>query len=144
MQIRPFTPSDVGAIITLWEKCGLVVPQNDPWRDIMRKMQVDPELLLVGEAKGQIIATVMAGYEGHRGWINYAAVHPEHRKQGHGRRMMLAAEEALVKLNCPKINLQVRSHNAPVIAFYRALGYETDDVISLGKRLVEDEPGPGR
>lgn len=139
MDIRPFTPSDVGAIITLWKKCGLVVPQNDPWRDIMRKMQVDPELLLLGEVDGQIIATVMAGYEGHRGWINYAAVHPDHRKQGHGRRMMEAAEQALIKLNCPKINLQVRSSNQATVAFYRALGYEADDVISLGKRLVEDD-----
>lgn len=139
MDIRPFTPEDVGSIIELWKKCGLVVPQNDPWRDITRKMHVDPELLMVGVVDGQIVATVMAGYEGHRGWINYAAVHPGHRKQGHGRRMMHAAEQALAKLNCPKINLQVRSSNKDTVAFYDALGYHADDVVSLGKRLVKED-----
>lgn len=140
MEIRAFEPSDIGAIIELWKTCGLVAPQNDPWRDIERKMRVDPELLLVGVEGGRVIATVMAGYEGHRGWINYAAVHPGHRRQGHGRTMMAAAEQALAKLNCPKINLQVRSSNEQVVAFYQAMGYATDDVISLGKRLVADEP----
>jgi ribosomal protein S18 acetylase RimI-like enzyme len=82
----------------------------------------------------------MAGYEGHRGWINYAAVHPDHRRQGHGRAMMHAAEEALTRAGCPKINLQVRDSNRDVIAFYNALGYHVDDVVSLGKRLVEDNP----
>ncbi|MEL7088028.1 MAG: GNAT family acetyltransferase [Planctomycetota bacterium] len=144
MEIRPFTPEDVGSIIDLWKKCGLVAPQNDPWRDIMRKMQVDPELLLVGVVDGRVVATVMAGYEGHRGWINYAAVHPDHRKKGYGRRMMAAAEQALAKLNCPKINLQVRSSNRDTIAFYEALGYHADDVISLGKRLTQDEPDSPR
>ncbi|MEM7626775.1 MAG: GNAT family acetyltransferase [Planctomycetota bacterium] len=139
MEIRPFTPQDVGSIIDLWKRCGLVVPQNDPWRDITRKMRVDPELLLVGFEGDALIATVMAGYEGHRGWINYAAVHPDHRRRGHGRRMMEAAEQALAKLNCPKINLQVRSSNKDTVAFYQALGYHTDDVISLGKRLVQDD-----
>jgi len=140
MDIRPFTPSDIGSIIELWKKCGLTAPQNDPWRDIERKMRVDPDLLLVGVSGGRVIATVMAGYEGHRGWINYAAVHPDHRRRGHGRTMMAAAERALAKLNCPRINLQVRSSNEEVVAFYRSLGYATDDVISLGKRLVADEP----
>lgn len=140
MNIRPFEPADVGSIIELWKKCGLVAPDNDPWRDITRKMHVDPELLLVGVIDKQIVATVMAGYEGHRGWINYAAVHPDHRRQGHGRAMMHAAEQALAKLNCPKINLQVRSSNENVIAFYEEMGYHADDVVSLGKRLVKDPP----
>ena len=143
MDVRPFTPADVGAIIDLWKTCGLVVPQNDPWRDISRKMHVDPELLMVGVEDEQIVATVMAGYEGHRGWINYAAVHPDHRRRGYGRRMMGAAEQALEKLGCPKINLQVRSSNQDVVAFYQALGYQADDVISLGKRLVEDSGSGG-
>ncbi|MEM8738025.1 MAG: GNAT family acetyltransferase [Planctomycetota bacterium] len=139
MDIRPFVPADVGSIIELWKKCGLVVPENDPWRDIQRKMHVDPELLLVGVEDDRVVATVMAGYEGHRGWINYAAVHPDYRRRGWGRDMMAAAEQALAKLNCPKINLQVRQSNQQVVDFYRALGYETDDVISLGKRLTQDK-----
>lgn len=139
MKIRSYTPHDAGAIIDLWKKCGLVSPENDPWRDLERKARVDPELLLVGEVDGRVVATVMAGYEGHRGWINYAAVHPDFRRQGFGKQMMNAAEQALAKLNCPKINLQVRQTNDQVIAFYQSLGYQTDEVISLGKRLVDEQ-----
>ncbi len=138
-EIRPFTPSDIGAIIELWKICGLVVPQNDPWRDIERKMSVDPDLLLIAVSGAVVVGTVMAGYEGHRGWINYAAVHPDQRRCGIGKQLMHAAEKALADRNCPKINLQVRSHNQDVIAFYRSMGYGEDDVISLGKRLIEDD-----
>jgi ribosomal protein S18 acetylase RimI-like enzyme len=82
----------------------------------------------------------MAGYDGHRGWINYLAVHPEHRRKGIGRQLMSEAERRLRAAGCPKINLQVRSGNASVIAFYREAGFTPDDVVSLGKRLeVDDE-----
>jgi ribosomal protein S18 acetylase RimI-like enzyme len=80
----------------------------------------------------------MAGYEGHRGWVNYLAVDPGRRRQGLGKDLMAAAERLLAERGCPKINLQVRSENADVIAFYVALGYMKDDVVSLGKRLVND------
>ena len=84
----------------------------------------------------------MAGYEGHRGWINYLAVAPEHQGKGLGRAMMAEAERLLREAGCPKINLQVRSANAKVIEFYRRLGYTVDDVVSLGKRLEDDRTGP--
>jgi ribosomal protein S18 acetylase RimI-like enzyme len=80
----------------------------------------------------------MAGYDGHRGWINYLAVHPQHRRSGIGRRMMDEAESRLQAAGCPKINLQVRSKNAEVIEFYKRIGFKTDDVVSLGKRLEPD------
>jgi ribosomal protein S18 acetylase RimI-like enzyme len=140
MEIRSYQPADAGTIIDLWKRCDLIRPENNAWRDLERKVRVDPQLMLVGEEDGQIIATVMAGYEGHRGWINYAAVHPEHRRKGYGAEMMHAAEKALAELGCPKINLQVRKSNDQVVAFYNALGYHVDDVVSLGKRLVKDEP----
>jgi ribosomal protein S18 acetylase RimI-like enzyme len=98
-----------------------------------------PEWFLVGILDGRIVASVMAGYEGHRGWINYLAVHPEHRLQGHGRQIMAEAERLLRTAGCPKINLQVRTNNQPVVAFYERIGYRIDDVVSLGKRLEHDE-----
>jgi len=122
----------------LWQACDLLVPQNDPDRDIDRKLAVDPELFLVGELDGHLIATVMAGYEGHRGWINYLAVAPQQRRSGVGSTIMRAAEQLLVARGCPKINLQVRVGNAAVLEFYAALGYLDDKVIGLGKRLVND------
>jgi len=115
-----------------------VVPQNDPRRDIARKCQIQPELFLVGVWEGTIVATCMAGYEGHRGWINYLAVSPAHRRRGFARKIMQTAEARLRALGCPKINLQVRATNAAVIAFYRAIGFAVDDVVSLGKRLEPD------
>lgn len=86
----------------------------------------------------RVVGSVMAGYEGHRGWINYLAVDPEVRRQGLGRRLMDAAESRLLELGCPKINLQVRSSNAEVLAFYDRIGFGRDDVVSFGKRLVDD------
>jgi ribosomal protein S18 acetylase RimI-like enzyme len=138
LKIRPFQKADESAVIDLWQKCELVRPVNDPKKDIRRKLAVNPELFLVGLLKGKLIAAVMTGYEGHRGWINYLAVHPEHRRCNHGRQMMAAAEKLLRGLGCPKINLQVRITNRAVVEFYQHLGYSMDDVVSLGKRLEHD------
>ncbi len=138
MRIRPFREKDRGQVIALWDRCGLTVGWNDPNRDIDRKIARDPTLFLVGQFT-EVTGTVMAGYEGHRGWINYLAVHPDHRRKGYGRALIKAAERLLVALGCPKINLQVRSSNRGIIEFYTALGYKQDAVISLGKRLVQDD-----
>jgi ribosomal protein S18 acetylase RimI-like enzyme len=133
--IRPFHPDDTPAVTDLWQICQLVVPANDPRRDMIAKTAFQPDLFLVGIWEGALVASVMAGYEGHRGWINYLAVAPAHRRHGLGRAMLAAAEERLGRLGCPKINLQVRRHNRAVLEFYRRLGYVEDEVISLGKRL---------
>jgi len=139
VHIRPFQVPDEAAVIELWRACELVRPVNDPARDIRRKLRVNPEWFLVGTRNGKIIAAVMAGYEGHRGWINYLAVHPEQRLQGYGRQIMAEVEKLLRAAGCPKINLQVRTGNRAVLEFYRRIGYGIDEVISLGKRLERDE-----
>jgi len=133
--IRVYRPADQEAVVGLWRACGLVVPANDPLADIRAKVDFQPELFLVGLVEEKMAATVMAGYEGHRGWINYLAVDPEARRLGLGRRMMEAAEKLLRGLGCQKINLQVRRSNQGVIQFYRKLGFREDQVVSLGKRL---------
>ena len=139
MKIRQFKPSDEAAVVNLWEICGLVVPWNDPHMDIQRKLKVQPEMFLVGCSDKQVIATVMAGYDGHRGWINYLAVHPDHQRTGIGKHMMKEAEKCLRAMGCPKINLQIRRSNTAVIEFYKAIGFRPDDVVSFGKRLDPDE-----
>ena len=138
--IRPYDSRDKEAVIELWLACNLVVPQNNPEQDIERKLHVNPEWFLVGLQGDKIVATCMAGYEGHRGWINYLAVSPQLRRQGIARKMMLAAESRLLAAGCPKINLQVRVSNTDVIEFYKCIGYSDDHVIGLGKRLEPDEP----
>ena len=125
-------------MVTLWRQCDLIRPWNDPHKDIQRKLKVRPDLFLVGVLDGQIVACVMAGYEGHRGWLNYLAVAPGHQRQGLARAIVAEAERLLRDAGCPKINLQIRTSNQGVIEFYRRLGYSTDDVISMGKRLEPD------
>ena len=138
MKIRPYNEADEEAVIALWRACDLVRPWNDPRKDIARKLRVNREWFLVAEEEGRIVGGVMAGYEGHRGWINYLAVEPGRRQGGRGRALMDEAERLLRAAGCPKINLQVRAGNAEVIAFYRRLGFAVDDVVSLGKRLEAD------
>ncbi len=139
LSIRPFMLADSDAVIKIWKACDLTVPWNDPKRDIARKLQVNPELFLVAELNGRLAGTVMGGYEGHRGWINYLAVAPDSQRRGVGRALMETVEAKLLALGCPKINLQVRSSNTAVIQFYGHLGYHIDDVLNLGKRLITDE-----
>ncbi|RFA15786.1 GNAT family acetyltransferase [Subtercola boreus] len=142
MLIRPFDPSDTETVIALWNACGLVRPWNDPLTDIQRKLTVQPELFLVGVDEetpgGEVVGSVMVGFDGHRGWVNYLAVSPEHRGHGHGRAFMAEAERLLISIGCPKLNLQVRAGNEGVLAFYEALGYAPDHTVSLGKRLIAD------
>lgn len=140
MKLRAFEEADETAVITLWDRCSLLRPWNDPQKDIARKLRVQRDLFLVGSVRGKIVATVMAGYDGHRGWINYLAVDPAHRRAGHGRAIMLEVERRLAELGCPKINLQIRGDNSEAISFYSRIGFREDDVVSLGKRLEPDEP----
>ena len=135
MKIRAYKENDRVAVIELWKACGLVVPQNDPSRDIDRKLRVDPDLFLVGDESGEVVAMVMGGYEGHRGWINYVAVKPSARRRGYGKQILHAVEERIRSKVCPKINLQVRESNTSIIAFYNALGYDDGSVVGLGKRF---------
>ena len=138
MIVRAYQGSDQGSVLRLWQSCGLTQPQNDPVKDIQRKMSVQPQLFLVGEKEAILIATVMAGYDGHRGWLNYLAVSPDYRKQGFGTKIVMAAEKGLHQLGCPKINIQVRLSNKGAMEFYRKIGYHTDEVVSFGKRIIED------
>jgi ribosomal protein S18 acetylase RimI-like enzyme len=140
MKIRPFQMPDKDSVIQLWIQCGLVAPQNNPVRDIERKMKVDPEWFLVGEMDGQVVGTCMTGYEGHRGWINYLAIRPDLQKHGLGKQLMDHAEKILRASGCAKINLQIRATNLQVIKFYESIGYKQDPVVSMGKRLEPDIP----
>jgi ribosomal protein S18 acetylase RimI-like enzyme len=139
MHIRKFQSADQDQVIALWEACNLLRPWNDPVKDIQRKLTRDAELFFVGIHNDKIVASVMAGYEGHRGWVNYLAVQPEFQRSGFGRQLMQHAEAALTEIGCPKINLQIRETNIQAMNFYQALGYLDDKVIGLGKRLQVDE-----
>jgi ribosomal protein S18 acetylase RimI-like enzyme len=138
MEIVKYKPEYESAIIELWEKCDLTRPWNNPGLDIERKMKDKPELFLVGLVDGRVVASAMGGYEGHRGWVYYLGVAPDMRRQGLAKRMMDAIEARLLEMGCPKINMQVRSGNTGALNFFEKIGYNTEERISLGKRLIED------
>lgn len=139
MRIRPFRSEDTDAVVELWEVTGLTRPWNEPRKDITRKLSVQPQLFVVAEdEEGIVLGCIMAGYDGHRGWMNYLATTPDARGTGIGRALVDHVELELRELGCPKLSLQVRTSNAEVVEFYRHLGYETDDTVTLGKRLIVD------
>ena len=142
--IRPFAAGDEAAVIALWEAAGLTRPWNDPRKDIARKLRLQADWFLVAVVGGEIRGSVMAGYDGHRGSVNYLAVAPSARRAGLGRALMAEAERLLQEAGCPKINLQIRGTNHAAMGFYEALGYAADDVISLGRRLEHDAPPAGQ
>ena len=139
MRIRAFEDRDTDAVIRLWEDCQLTRPWNDPHRDIERKRTTQPDLFLVGDESGAVVATAMVGYDGHRGWVYYLAVDPAHRGAGHSRALMAEAERLLVERGCPKLMLMVRSSNTAVVDLYEHLGYAREDTVVMGKRLIPDD-----
>ena len=159
MRIRPFAESDTEAVVDLWRSAGLTRSWNDPHRDVQRKFGVQPEWFLVGVeapadtleapadaleapaevgAQESVVASVMAGWDGHRGWISFLAVHPDRQHEGVGTALLAEAERLLTEAGCPKVMLMVRTGNEGVLGFYEHLGWSRDDVVVLGKRLIPD------
>ena len=136
--IRKFQESDEQGLVSLWNVCKLTVPWNNPYNDIARKLRVQPELFLVGYIEDKLIASVMAGYDGHRGWINYFAVHPDFQSRGFGKQLMNYVEKKLSELGCPKINLQIREGNKNIISYYQKLGFVQEKRINMSKKLEDD------
>ena len=139
MIIRSYKIQDENAVIALWDLCELTRSWNNPRLDIARKLNVQSEWFLVGEIDHSIIATAMFGYDGHRGWINYLAVSPNHQKKGYAKMLMEYGENLLISVGCPKLNLQIRDSNIDARHFYESIGYKQDQVISYGKRLIKDD-----
>lgn len=125
-------------IIALWESCGLVRPWNDPDKDIDRKLTDPSGAFFVLLKSGDVVGSVMTGYDGHRGSIYYLSIHPDHRSAGLGQMLMKQCEDFLIDLGCPKINLFVRRGNEAVMRFYEQLGFTEEAAVPLGKRLIPD------
>lgn len=138
IQIRPFELADTEAVVSLWQESGLTRSWNDPYQDINRKLTVQPELFLVAAEGAALVGTVMAGYDGHRGWLYYLASAPERRGEGIGRQLVEHAEELLTEMGCPKVQLMVRTENVEVHDFYASLGFEPFETWNTGKRLIAD------
>lgn len=128
-------------VIALWNTVfGYESAHNEPSLVIDTKLAADDGLFFVAIIDNQVIGTIMAGYDGHRGWIYSVAVHPEHRKQGIGSLLVSQAERALTERGCMKINLQIVAGNESVAAFYASLGYAVEQRVSMGKRIQANIP----
>lgn len=138
LQIRPFDLADTEPVVSLWQETGLTRPWNNPYQDISRKLRVQPELFLVAVDGTELLGSVMAGYDGHRGWLYYLASSPARRGEGIGRRLVERAEELLIDMGCPKVQLMVRTENVEVHDFYASLGFEPFETWNTGKRLIAD------
>jgi ribosomal protein S18 acetylase RimI-like enzyme len=136
--IDDLRPDEIEAAVTLWEACDLTRPWNDPRADIRRAFEGATSTILAHREAGRLVATVMVGADGHRGWVYYLAVAPDRRKRGLGQAMMRAAEDWILARGMPKMQLMVRIENAAAAGFYHAIGYETEERLLLAKRLKED------
>ena len=138
MNIRNYAPADRNQVVSLWDA---VFPgstgHNDPGSSIDRKVASNDGLFFVAADGDAIVGTVLAGYDGHRGWLYSVAVDPGRRRSGIGSQLVRHAEQALAELGCPKMNIQVRADNAAVVAFYESLGFRTEERISMGKLILE-------
>ena len=123
------------AAVALWEECGLTRPWNDPWADLDRALTGPSSTVLAAVEGRALVGTAMVGHDGHRGWVYYLAVSPRAQRQGLGRSLMEAAEAWVLAQGIPKLMLMVRDDNQAALAFYDGLGYRTETVSTLGRRL---------
>ncbi len=142
LAITPIDDADVADVVALWQTCGLTRPWNDPATDIALARRGSNATVLIGRGDRLIVATVLVGHDGHRGWVYYLAVDPDHRQQGYGRVMMDAAERWLRERGIEKLQLMVRPDNKSVKNFYQSLGYSEQERVIYAKWLDGREPTP--
>ncbi len=126
---------DAAKVIALWHACNLTRPWNDPQADFDLALATPTSTILIALDGDAVTGAVMVGFDGHRGWVYYLAVSPDRQRKGLGRTLMSAAEDWLFGLNAPKIQLMVRNDNAEAQSFYKTLGYDVQDVVTIGRRL---------
>ena len=142
LAITEIEDADAAAVVSLWERCALTRPWNDPAADIALARRSPDATVLVGRVAGEIVGSVMVGHDGHRGWVYYVSVDPDHRVKGYGRDIMNAAEDWLRSRGIAKLQLMVRGDNEKVHAFYQSLGYYDQKRVTLAKWLDGREPTP--
>ena len=135
LSIAPIEDDDVNAVVSLWERCGLTRPWNEPAADIALARKDTNATILTGRDGGAIVATALVGHDGHRGWVYYVAVDPAHRKKGFGRVIMAAAEDWLRRTGIEKVQLLVRPENTAVRDFYESIGYGEQPRVMFAKWL---------
>jgi ribosomal protein S18 acetylase RimI-like enzyme len=142
LAIAPMEDADGDSVVALWQRCGLTRPWNDPSADIAFARRGPNSTILIGRHDGAVVATVMVGHDGHRGWFYYLGVDPALQGRGFGRAMTQAAEAWLAERGIAKAQLMVRADNDRVRAFYEALGYGEQQRVIFAKWLDGRDPTP--
>jgi ribosomal protein S18 acetylase RimI-like enzyme len=142
LSVTPVEDSDIAEVITLWQRCGSTRAWNDPVADIALARREANATVLLGRNTGALVASVLVGHDGHRGWVYYVTVDPDHRYKGYGRVIMTAAEDWLRARGIQKLQLMVRGDNLQVHAFYESLGYYDQKRVTFAKWLDGREPTP--
>jgi len=142
LAVTPATDGDMKDVVALWKTCELTRDWNDPEADFKRSNKGPESAVLVGRDGKTVVASVMVGHDGHRGCVYYVSVHPDHRKKGHGRAIMAAAEDWLRERKIEKLNLMVRGGNTHAQAFYETLDYDEQERIVYAKWLDGRAPPP--
>jgi ribosomal protein S18 acetylase RimI-like enzyme len=140
--ISSITDSDLPEVARLWQRAGLIREWNDPTSDIALARKESNSTILLGRDNGALVTSVLVGHDGHRGWVYYVSVDPDHRFKGYGRDIMTAAENWLRARGIAKLQLMVRGDNAKVHAFYESLGYYDQKRVTFAKWLDGREPTP--
>jgi hypothetical protein len=142
LAIASIEDRDVPEVVSLWKRAGLVREWNDPTGDIELARRERNSTILLGRHDGALVASVLVGHDGHRGWVYYVSVDPDHRLKDYGRQIMTAAEDWLRARGIMKLQLMVRGDNARVHAFYRSLGYYDQQRTTFAKWLDGRDPTP--
>ena len=142
LSITAIEDRDVGEVTALWQRAGLTRSWNDPAGDIALARQDTNATVLLGREDGAVVASVLVGHDGHRGWVYYVSVDPDHRGEGHGRAIMTAAEDWLRARGIMKLQLMVRADNEKVHAFYESIGYYDQKRVTFAKWLDGRAPTP--
>jgi len=135
VRYRTATAADRDALVDLWQAAGLLFHVEDVTHELTSVLARDPELVILAEDGSGLVGSVFGAYDGRRAWLNRLATRPDRRGEGVGRELVSRLEDALRAKGCLKLNLLVRNDNAEAMAFYRGLGYASNDVTFLGKRL---------
>lgn len=136
--IADYTPADEAGVVSLWRRCGLVVPWNDPVADIALAYETGHGQLLVARDESGIVGAAMVGHDGHRGWIYYLAVAPEAQRRGLGRRLVEACKSWVKARGVPKVQLMIRTSNETARAFYANIGFEDSEVVVMQHWLLRE------
>jgi len=142
LTVTSIEDADIPEVIRLWKRAGLVREWNDPTGDIELARRERNSTILLGRHDGALVASLLVGHDGHRGWVYYVSVDPDHRLKDYGRQIMTAAEDWLRARGIMKLQLMVRGDNAKVHAFYQSIGYYDQKRVTFAKWLDGREPTP--